>query len=328
MHSRFFIYSIPFFIALLFPPNQAHGWGFWGHKRINRMAVFTLPPEMMGFYKQNIEFLTQHAVDPDKRRYAVQDEAARHYIDLDHYGKLPFDNMPREWKYAVAKFSEDTLKAYGIVPWRIEQMYTRLIDAFKKKDARYILQTSADLGHYIGDAHVPLHTTKNYNGQLTNQYGIHGLLESRIPELLGDATYDFWVGKALFIEKPLDAAWKAVLESHVAVDSVFQFEKDATKEIGEDLKYVFETKGATTLKSYSEPFTILFNNKLANMMERRMKTATITVGSFWYSAWVEAGQPDLDKLSFVPLSKTEEQEIDALNKAYQMGTIRGRTEAN
>jgi len=43
-------------------------WGFYGHKRINRVAIFTLPPEMFGFYKEHIEYLTEHAVDPDKRR--------------------------------------------------------------------------------------------------------------------------------------------------------------------------------------------------------------------------------------------------------------------
>ena len=54
---------------ILFLPKEAsQSWGFYGHKRINRMAVFTLPPEMVTFYKQHIEFVTNHAVDPDKRR--------------------------------------------------------------------------------------------------------------------------------------------------------------------------------------------------------------------------------------------------------------------
>ena len=72
-------------------------WGFFGHRRINRLAVFTLPPEMIGFYKKNIEYITEHAVDPDKRRYATRHEAVRHYIDIDHWGTFPFDNVPRSW---------------------------------------------------------------------------------------------------------------------------------------------------------------------------------------------------------------------------------------
>src|SRR6186713_1944702 len=90
-------------------------WGFWAHKRINRMASFTLPPEMIGFYKKHIDFIEAHAVDPDMRRNAVPEEAPRHYIDVDHYGAHAFDSLPVYWKDAVQKYSEDTLNAYGIV---------------------------------------------------------------------------------------------------------------------------------------------------------------------------------------------------------------------
>src|SRR6476469_784932 len=94
-------------------------WGFYAHQRINYYAVFLLPPEMMVFYKPNIEFLSEHAVDPDKRRYAMKEEGPRHYIDIDHYGSYPFDSLPRKWEDAVAKFSEDGLLKNGIVPWWI-----------------------------------------------------------------------------------------------------------------------------------------------------------------------------------------------------------------
>ena len=105
-------------------------WGFFGHKKINRMAVFTLPPEMIKFYKKNIEYITEHAVDPDKRRYAVEGEAPRHYIDIDHYhhdSLTPFQYVPKYWDSAVSKFSEDTLQAYGIVPWHVNVMQKRCL---------------------------------------------------------------------------------------------------------------------------------------------------------------------------------------------------------
>jgi hypothetical protein len=172
-------------VWIALPSEKAEAWGFYGHKRINRMAVFTLPPEMIGFYKKHIEYITEHAVDPDKRRYSIPEEAPRHYIDIDHYGPSAFDSMPKFWKKAVAKYSEDTLNAYGIVPWWIDVMTYRLADAFRQGDVDRILRLSAELGHYVGDAHVPLHTTENYNGQLTNQHGIHGFWESRVPEVYG-----------------------------------------------------------------------------------------------------------------------------------------------
>jgi len=273
-------------------------WGFYAHRRINRMAVFSLPPEMIGFYKSNIEYLTAHAVDPDKRRYAAKGEAPRHYIDIDHYakdGENPFETMPRRWRDAVEKYSEDTLQAYGIVPWHIASVTNWLTNAFKEKNAKRILQLSADLGHYIADAHVPLHTTKNYNGQMTGQKGIHGLWESRIPELTADG-FDYLVGRAKYIESPLEAAWKIVEESHAYVDSVLLIEKALTRSFPTDQKYAFESRGQSTVKQYSRSFAMAYNNRMGNMVESRMRKAIAMVGNLWYTAWVNAGQPDMDEL--------------------------------
>src|ERR1044071_7028843 len=119
--TTFFAFLLLFPFALdasplpVYKPVPPALWGFFGHKRINRIAVFTLPPEMLGFFKEHIEYITEHAVDPDKRRYAVDDEAQRHYIDIDHYAHNdldPFENVPRKWDDAIAKFTEDTLQAY------------------------------------------------------------------------------------------------------------------------------------------------------------------------------------------------------------------------
>src|SRR5690606_14538793 len=126
-------------------------WGFFAHKKINRLAVFTLPEGISGFYKKNIDYITEHAVDPDKRRYIVKGEAEKHYLDADHYGASPFDSIPEKWKDAEAKFSADTLLAYGIVPWQIERSYYSLVKAFKEKDKSRVLKLSADIGHYIAD---------------------------------------------------------------------------------------------------------------------------------------------------------------------------------
>src|SRR5688572_19326357 len=105
----------PTLLLLLFLlSREAHPWGFFAHKKINYYAVFLLPPEMLVLYKPHIDFLSEHAVDPDKRRYALKQEAARHYIDLDRYGNYPFLNLPRKWKDAEEKFTLDTLNAHGI----------------------------------------------------------------------------------------------------------------------------------------------------------------------------------------------------------------------
>jgi len=118
---------------------KSYCWGFYAHKKINYYAVFLLPPQMLVFYKNNIDFLSEHAVDPDKRRYAVKDEGPRHYIDINYYGDYPYDSLPRKWNDAVAKYSEDSLMAYGIVPWHVQVMLGRLTNAFKEKNFSRIL---------------------------------------------------------------------------------------------------------------------------------------------------------------------------------------------
>jgi hypothetical protein len=278
--------------------DAAGTWGFFGHKKINELAIYTLPKEMFGFYKANMEYLIDHSVDPDKRRYGVKGEAECHYIDMDHYidslHPYPFDNVPRRWTDAVAKFSEDSLREHGIVPWNVYNVTTRLTAAFKNKDVPKILRLSAELGHYIGDAHVPLHTTSNYNGQQTGQRGIHGFWESRLPELYSE-DYDFFVGKSQYIKSPLNYIWDRVQESFACVDSVLVFERDLNASFGEDQKYSYETRGQTNLKVYSSEYSSAYSNMLDGQVERRMRKAVVSVGSYWYTAWVDAGQPDLSK---------------------------------
>lgn len=314
---RSLISIIVFCLLTLSVSEPLYSWGFFAHKRINRMAVFTLPPEMVGFYKRNIEFVTEHAVDPDKRRYANDYEAPRHYIDIDHYSleKNPFEVMPRKWNEAVAKYTEDTLMAYGIVPWHINNVVSWLTKAFREENMDDILRLSADLGHYIGDSHVPLHNTENYNGQMTGQRGIHGFWESVIPELKAE-DYDLFTGRAKYVKSPLDFAWNTCEASFAAKDSVLDFERELSKKFPEDRKYAFQQRGTTTVKTYSDEFTIAYNELLNGMVERRMRESIIAVGSLWYTAWVDAGQPDLSKFYDKEISQKlkdelakEEQEI-------------------
>jgi hypothetical protein len=306
--------------------NSQKKWGFYGHKRINRIAVFTLPPEMFGFYKDHIEYLTEHAVDPDKRRYAVEGEAQCHYIDLDHYykpGEDPFEIMPRKWKDAIDKYTEDTLQAYGIVPWHIQVMKYKLQKAFESKNVDLILKYSADIGHYIGDAHVPLHTTENYNGQMTGQKGIHGLWESRLVEINAQ-DYDYFVGKGEYIKNVLDFTWEAVRQSHSALDSVLRIEKELTAEMGTDKKYSFEQRGNTTISVYSYEFSQAYHDRLNGMVERRMRAAIIAIGSIWYTAWVDAGQPDLSALQNTPPSAELLEEMKQLEIDFNTQKHKGR----
>lgn len=312
--------KIFFFFLLLLSYKISFSWGFYGHGKINYYAVFLLPPEMMVLYKPNISFIEDHATDPDKRRYAIPEEGPRHFIDMDHYGQYPFSNLPRKWKEAVAQFTEDTLRVHGIVPWHIQVMLNRLTAAFVKKDFASIMKNSAEIAHYIGDAHVPLHTSSNHNGQLTNQKGIHGFWESRVPELLAEKQFDFLIGKADYLKDPGDFIWKRILESAKATDSVLSIERELTKKFPEDKKYAFEERNGKIIKQYSSAFTIAYNNKLDDMVERRMRQSIYAVACFWYTAWVNAGQPNLKELAHQHFSSDELKSFDSLNLSWKLGS--------
>lgn len=310
---------------LLGTTQTCYCWGFYAHRQINYYAVFLLPPEMIAFYKKHISFLADHAVDPDKRRYAVAEEGPRHFIDIDHYGQYPYSALPRSWEAAVEKYGEDSLVKYGIGPWWISKMQGRLTKAFIEKNPQQILKLSADLGHYLGDAHVPLHASSNHNGQHTNQHGIHGFWESRIPELFAAASFDFVIGRAAYLDKPLDFTWQRVLESAAAADTVLKMEKWVSGQISADQKFAFEERNGMIVRQYASRFTSRYHQELNGMVERRMRQSIFAVASFWYTAWVNAGQPDLSLLTNPAFSEIDRAEWDSLNIRWQNNKVSGRS---
>ncbi len=304
-----------------------HQWGFWAHKRINRLAVFRLPPEMQFFYKKNIDFITENAVNPDRRRYAVVGEAERHFIDLDVYGDSALTSLPLYWNQAKEKIGEDSLRKHGIVPWYVQTAVFQLTEALREKNPGKILRISADLGHYIADANVPLHTTRNYNGQLTGQEGIHAFWESRIPEKYAD-DYELWIGTANYIDNPARAIWDAVAQAHAACDSVLQIEKALSQDFKADRKFTYVERNKVLIRTYSDEFTAKYNQALDGQVERQMKNSVQMVGDFWYTCWVNAGQPDLHPLANFKFSDAEKTKEAADQQTWLQRLFYVRPEGN
>lgn len=279
---------------LLSCPIILGSWGFYAHKLINRAAVFSLPPELAVFYKKHIDYITEQAITPDKRCYIDTLESPRHYIDLEVLEE-EWGEVPIHWSRATATFSERKLKMAGIIPWQIERSFRKLRDAMYERNLASILRHSADLGHYVADAHVPLHTTRNYNGQFTNQIGIHAFWETRLPEKYAKQ-YDLWVGKARYIPSVIDEAWKIIRESHALIDSVLSLEKELSKQAEPDQKYAYVTRNNRLQRTYSDQYSAAYHDRLNGMVERRLRASILQTANLWFTAWVEAGQPDLKKL--------------------------------
>ncbi|WP_157273844.1 zinc dependent phospholipase C family protein [Pedobacter sp. BAL39] len=287
------------FVILFLCPFCAGSWGFFAHMRINELAVFTLPEGMYTFYKQNRRYLRDHAVDPDKRRYADTSEAARHYLDVEHY-EVCIDSIPRKYPDAVKKYGLKKMNQSGILPWQIQQSYYKLVRAFQQRDSAKILIYSAYLGHYLSDAQVPLHTTANHDGQLSGQQGIHAFWESRLPELFSE-DYNFLLGKAQYISDPLEEAWKMVSKTHLLVDSVLQLDSVLNSSFPIYRKYGYSKRKNKVVKQHTEGYSRLYHDSMKHMVERQMREAIRKTGAYWYSAWVDAGQPTLKGFPLPPV---------------------------
>ena len=112
--------------------------------------------------------------------------------------------------------------------------------------------------------------------------------------------------------------------SNNAVDSVLDFERQLNESFPSDRKYAFEERGRSTIKAYSRDYSAEYHLMLDHMVERRMRASIITIGSFWFSAWVDAGKPDLSK----PLSEEDErileEERKQLEADYQARSVKSR----
>lgn len=308
-------------------PSTAYGtgWGFFAHKKINRTAVFTLPEEMLRFYKNNLSYLTLRAVNADKRRYIIEEEAPRHYFDTEFYGTDFLQNPLPPWREMQERFPADTFRENGVLPWHILRVTRNLTQAFLERDSSEILRLSADLGHYVADAHVPLHTTRNYNGQLSGQTGIHAFWESRIPELFAHS-YDLLTGKARYISDLPTFTWDIIRESNRAVDSVLHIEKRLSETFPSDRKHTVYLKNNRTVKNYSPQYAARYRDQLRGMVARKMKKSIRAVGRYWLTAWVDAGQPALDGLASVEPAPARRELTEKMNKIRPGSKMLGRQE--
>jgi hypothetical protein len=152
----FFLLGITFFFCT--------GWGFLVHRTVHQLAVYQLPSELQPFFYAHMDYLVENAVRPDVRRNTDSTEGPKHFIDAEVYGDSSLWKMPHDWNTAVAQFTKDSLQKYGYVPYWVMVTRDRLTAAFRQGNRDSILFYAADLGHYIADAHVPLHTSVNYDG--------------------------------------------------------------------------------------------------------------------------------------------------------------------
>lgn len=313
------------FVLVSASVTLAFAWGRWGHKHISRSAVFALPKPMQSFYYNHIDFITESAVIPDLRRALINDknEPPRHFIDVENF-KIPVSELPTDPKKAFEKYDSSFLKKNGYLPWYIEELTGKLTNAFKKKDKSEILFLSSELSHYIADAHMPLHTSANYNGQFTGQKGVHSLWESALPEIFG-STYNFKTQPAKYIKNIPEETFKMVEESHSLVDTLLAKEMEVRNRFTKENMYKRDSAGNVVM-FYSSPvfsyeYEKQFNQALGGMVEHQLRLSIYEVASYWYTAWVNGGSPNLNSMDDPHLTQQNKKNYKMELKAWNKGKL-------
>ncbi len=318
-----FLFLICFLLITLFFCS----WGTFGHEHINKGAVFALPEQMQLFFYNHIDFMTQESTVPDLRKYTMQDktEAPKHYIDLEKFGNM--DSIPRKFAEASLKYKPEFLNEYGILPWHIQEMMDKLTKAFKEKRKTEILFLAADLAHYLGDAHMPLHTTINHNGQLTDQKGIHALWESRLPEMFGKK-YNYHTQEALYIEDIMKTTWELIKRSYQLADTVLMTDRNLRRQFTNEEMYKMNANGEVVKNKFNQIFFTdeyaeKYHEALKGMIEKQLQASIFCVSSYWYTAWVNAGKPNLKDLDPADINQQNEIKLQIELRSWKQGKLLG-----
>ncbi|GAA3925821.1 zinc dependent phospholipase C family protein [Hymenobacter algoricola] len=292
---------LPVLAFLLVAPSFLFAWGTWGHQRINRAAVLALPAPLRTFFYNHIDFMVEESVVPDLRKYSINDRAEfpRHFIDLEDFGPGPLSQLPQTSQAAYARYDAALLDKSGRLPWYIQDMMGKLTQAMKNGRKDDILFLAADLGHYLGDAMQPLHTSANHDGQLTGQKGVHAFFESQLVERFGK-DYNFRVAEPRVID-PVAETWRLIAQSHAAADTLLLIEKQLAAATPAAALYAVDAQGQVkknvfNSQIHSPPYALSYHTALRHMVERQLRTATQAAANYWYTAWVNAGKPDLAAL--------------------------------
>lgn len=294
-------------------------WGFYVHETATQLAVYQLPKQLRLFFFSNMDSLTANAIRPDQRRYKDKEEGPKHFIDVEAYGNDAVNTMPRDFQTAIAKYSFDTLKKYGYVPYEIMIEDSLLTNAFKQKNGDSIFFYADDLAHYIEDANVPLHTAINYDGQLTNQKGLHALWESTIPELELSSYNLHSNHKATYIKDKPAAVWNAVKQAHDLLPELFNKEKEVAKNFPGDSKYVEVIRYGRKTKVYTDAFAKQYAAALGSSINNQLNHSANMVSDFWYSTWVDAGKPNLKSLYH--FNKNDKKKLHKELKTYKKNDL-------
>ena len=269
-------------------PRPVHAWGFSAHKFIVDRAIALLPAEIRPLFEQHRSEVVERAIDPDTWIIAGwEEERPHHFVDMDTpgFGRYPFNELPRDYTAALAKFGAAKMRDAGTLPWTTEYVYGSLRRAFEAYPRRgnfgpnahlEVILFSAWLAHYASDAHVPLHGVANYDGQMTQQWGVHSRWEATM--------FERYLNQLSLSPKPIAPitdprgfVFNALLQDYQLAQTVLKSDRDAigNRDVYDDAYYQ----------------SFFAANK--SIMEQRLNDAISAVAAMIAGAWEAAGRPEM-----------------------------------
>jgi len=262
------------YFGVFVPP--AFAWGNNAQRLIVNHAVDTLPYELRPFFENNRNFLIQHVNDTLNNLDKHPNERQNHFIELDKYGKFPFEALPRNYKAALSRYSKSHIESTGKLPWQIGVYSAKLTEDMKAGRWDEAKIDAAFLADYVAEAHDPFNTTENYDGKMTGQTGVNERFNTMLIDRYG-SFFPVSPHDAFFITDPTDFAFEMCLNAHSLVESILLADRNAKRD----------------LSSYTDEYYDRFYNLTAAALIKQLSDAATDVGSYWLTAWTNAGKPPL-----------------------------------
>jgi len=262
--------------------QSVYGWGAKGHKLIAKHAVMLLPAEMKDF-RQLSDYLIAESNQPDRRKEYLKDEGPKHYINIDFYKEFNQARMVEKRDSLAKIYGSRVVAEHGVLPWILEDTYHQLVTALKKKEKEKTKEMMRDLCHYLADAHQPMHTTSNYNGQLSGQLDIHERYESM---MLDEHLYE------LDNASPACGKIKKIADpAHFFFQTIYTANARGPILLAADKAAVLQSNG-----NYDSLYYAILWFKTKEVTEEALQEASLSLASIYFTAWLEAGKPKFNSL--------------------------------
>ncbi len=263
---------------LLWPVYRTLAWGYNAQRLIVNRAVDTLPFDIRPFFDANRNYLIQHVNDPLNELDKNPNERNNHFIELDKYGKFPFEALPRDYKTAVTKYGKSKIDSSGLLPWQIGVYSAKLTEDFKQGRWEEAKRDAAFLANYVAEAHDPFNTTENFDGKLSHQSGVNERFNTMLIDRYG-SFFPLNPHDASYVHDPTDHAFDMCLSAHSQVEAIL----------------IADHVARQGQSSYTDEYYDHFYNLTAPNLIKQLSEAATDVGSYWETAWINAGKPQLPR---------------------------------